>query len=163
MSVAKLDISQWQSFTQNLKLKMDKINPILTAAFSVFGFSDVINHFDTESGPNGKWQKRKQSTQMAYAKILAGTRKPPKGMPRSSFNPSNKLLQLTGHLRKSLLVSNIKQKGKGAIEFYANATYSGVHDNGNPSKNIPQRAFMWLSPTAKERMASYIISELEKA
>lgn len=162
MSVAVIKAEQWKSYIATLAGKVNNPNPILRAAFSTFGFKDVIGHFGEERGSNGPWKRRSVATQFAYAAINSGLRKPPSGYPRAAFNPTNKLLQLTGNLRKSLLVSNVREKGRGSIEFFANAIYSGTHDRGDSKKNIPQREFMWLSGTATERMANFIADELSK-
>lgn len=84
------------------------------------------------------------------------------GVPRSAFRASNALLVLTGHLRQSLLPSNVRQLSPTSIMFFSNDPKSGAHDEGDPSRNLPARTFMWLSSRAQERMTEIIIDQLAR-
>lgn len=156
------DDSAWRGFINEVSAKAKKADRLLEAAFMTHGFKDIIDHFEKEEGPQGKWPKRSPVTQDIYAAIQAGLRKPPAGSPRAAYDPGNKVLQLTGLLRKSLLGnrSNIKSMGTNAIKIFSPVKYSGQHDEGDATKNLPQRQFMWLSERAKDRMAVTILDLL---
>jgi phage gpG-like protein len=144
---ATIEAGQWTSFLNGVSKNIKDPIGLLKAAFMTAGFADIINHFKNESGPTGRWKPRSATTQAQYA-LRART--------DSRYSPSNKLLQLTGNLRKSILPNNTKRVGTAAIQIFANAEYSGKHDMG--TDNMPQREFMWFSNEAKERMAQVIAS-----
>jgi len=158
--VAQIDIRPWMSYLSGIQGRIKDKFKLLKVAFTTYGFADIIDHFEKERGQDGKWVQRAESTQHRYERIGSGDWKPPVGIARSAFNPTNKLLSLTGNLRQSLLTSNVRPRGDG-LEFFANAEYSGVHDEGSPKKNIPQREFMWLSDNAMEKMALLIVNLAE--
>ena len=148
---ATLQSEAWTDYLNQLNGKLrDKVS-LLKLSFSTYGFKDIIDHFKKESGSMGKWKKRDAKTQAAYARN-----------PSATYNPSNKLLQLTGNLRGSILPSGIKKISSSAIQVFANASYSGTHDRGSKKKNIPKREFMWLCNRAKENMAKMILKLLDK-
>lgn len=152
---ASLNVSEWIVFLRAQRGAIRNGAKVLKAAFNTAGFSDIIDHFKKQEGPEGKWKPRASSTQLRYALISSGQWRPPRGMRRGSFSPSNKILQLTGNLRKSLLPSNVKRVNASSILFYANAKYSGAHDRGEG--NLPERSFMWLSDRGEERMRKAIL------
>lgn len=143
---ATLNAGEWTSFLSSVQSKVKDPSALLKAAFMTAGFQDIIQHFRDEKGPDGKWRPRSPITQMQYAM---------RNKTDSRYNPSNKLLQLTGNLRKSILPTNTKKVSKNAIEIFANAEYGGRHDRG---EDMPQREFMWFSDSAKDRMAQIISS-----
>lgn len=159
-----INISNWNYLIATLMERLKNKNDLLKTAFLVGGFPDIVRHFADEEGEKGKWVPRKPSTQDAYARIAEGLRKPPRGARRGSFSPNNKLLQMTGRLRQSLIAGDaprsgsIRNKGASAVEFFSNVNYSGVHDRGG--KKMPQREFMWLSERAKELMTKIILDKL---
>lgn len=131
---------------------------LLRLAFATRGFKDIVKHFKKESGPRGKWRKRAASTDEMYEAIRSGKRKPPIGMRSGSFSKGNKLLQLTGKLRGSLLPTNIKKRGRNSIVFFSNDPKSGALDGGSKKKRLPARPFMWLSKKAQEGMAKLMLN-----
>ena len=77
------------------------------------------------------------------------------GKHNSMYNPSNKLLQLSGNLRDSILPANTKDNGVNSIVVFANSPVGGYH-NDPQSPRMPKREFMWLSDSAKHNMAKMI-------
>lgn len=169
---------QWRKFLSKTKNKLSRPYKLLKAVASIYAFKDIIDHFDKQSGPRGKWEKRSKLTNIAYDKM------------GGKYRSSNRLLQLTGHLRQTLIKPNTKQVGKSGILLFSGAPYSGVHDRGErvPARTIrakgggflrwwdasgnplfakeshpkgfkmPKRKFMWLSNRARELMAKAILS-----
>ena len=115
-----------------------------------YGFADVDTHFREEIGPEGPWEPRSQRTQEAYAAISAGLRKTPRGASTADFNPTNKLLQMTGRLKTSINPKGIRNI-PGGIEIFSNVQYSRVHQKGS-KRGIPKRDFLWLTERAKDKM-----------
>lgn len=149
-----LETEEWSEWIKTTFAKLENVQALLQAAAQAFAFQDIIEHFRKEEGPAGKWKPRSDSTQAKYAKIQAGLWKPPRGARRGSFSPTNKLLQLTGNLRQSVLPTNVEPVGRSSLRIFANAPYSAVHDVGG--RAIPARPFMWLSDTAQEKMVDAI-------
>ena len=127
-AVLKYDTVQWDNLFKKLFAKMRDPKPYMKTAYATIGFKDIIDHFSTESGPDGRW---------APLKYRKGA-----------------ILQDTGNLRKSILPSNAKDAGATGIMVFANAPYGGYHNEG--TVNIPERKFMWLSESAKKDMAQMI-------
>lgn len=151
-----LDTKEWDQFFAGVTGKLKDVAGLLMSAASLFAFKDIIEHFSREEGPDGAWPKRSSATQQAYAKIAAGIWQPPKGMRAGSFNPSNKLLQLTGNLRQSINPTNMSRRGQDSINIFANAPYAGRHDEGGGG--IPARPFMWLSDEVQDKMLDAILT-----
>lgn len=117
-----------------------KWREILRSLVAVFGFKDVIDHFDRESGPEGKWPALKPS----YAKW-----KKRKGY--------TKKLVLSGHLRQNFLPANTRYDGQEAVAFFNPVEYADQHDEG---KNLPQRQFMWLSGKAMNNLERGLLDRM---
>lgn len=141
---AELNAGEWVGFLSAVQSKVKNPSELLKAAFMTAGYKDIIQHFSDERGPMGKWRARSAETQYQYAM---------RSRYDSRYNPSNKLLQLTGNLRQSILPTNTKKVAYNAIEIFANAEYGGRHDRG---EDMPRREFMWFSEDAKEKMAQVI-------
>ena len=159
---AELDDREWRNFINGMLKRAENKNQLLKGAYNIFGFQDIIDHFENEEGPDGKWRQRSSNTDRTYDLIKTGRRKPPGGFRRGSFTSSNKILQLTGNMRKSILSKTVKRKSSNSVKVVSNVEYSGKHDEGDKSKNLPQRQFMWLSDGAMEKMNGFIIDELMK-
>ena len=158
----RFEDNEWRKFLANVIGSMKDTSAILGVAYATKGIADIMQHFRDESGPSSPWRPRKASTDERYAKIAAGIWKNPKGTSRAQFNPSNKILQMTGTLRNSFLRNGWKKKSNTSIEAFSNDVKSRAHDEGYPEKNIPARPFMWLSNDAKEVMAQIILDKLAK-
>lgn len=154
MITATLDMRQWLSKTQKMRAIFKDKPSLLRAAFVLAGFRDIQDHFKKESGPKGRWEPRKASTQESYAR---------RNRYDARYNPSNKLLQLTGSLRQSILASSalMQTENPNSIRVFAASSYGGKHDRGG--KNTPKREFMWLSKTALDSMNQMILDRLRGA
>lgn len=156
----ELNKSQVDQWLRDFKDRIANAGEYLKAVYATIGFRDIMDHFDREEGPSGKWRRRSPATQRRYARIAAGELATDPGVARSAYNPSNKLLQLTGDMRKSILPGNADIKTQTSILVFANDPKSGRHDRGEeaivgPSGagRIPKRPFMWLSNETKKEMA----------
>lgn len=150
-----IDRTAWNFLLNQIDRKAKGTEPLLRAAFGTFGFRDVIQHFTEEQGDDGPWPKRSAWTQQYYANVMSGKWRPPKAVPRAAFNPSNKLLVLQGHLRKSIIPANLRRVDKNAVMLVSNVGYSGKHDRG---EGVPRRAFMWLSDGAQRDIGEMVIN-----
>lgn len=159
-----LDTREWDKFLAGVVKNIGDATATLLTLSKIHGFADIIDHFAREEGPSGRWKRRKASTQQRYARIQSGELRPPAGIARAAFSPSNKLLQLTGNLRQSLLPARggAKKRQKNTVELFTPVVYAGVHQYGY--KNIPARPFMWLSEPAGEKIINDLIASiLEKS
>lgn len=149
-SEVTLTSKEWQSFFKNATYITSNFGKYLMAAANIFGFKDIIEHFEDEKGPDGNWPKRSANTNRAYD-ILGG-----------SYSSSNKLLQLTGRLRGSFMPgsSYIKQNDRLSVTLFSDPTldYARVHDEGSDS--MPKREFMWLSDKAKQLILTMLIDQI---
>lgn len=116
---------------------------ILKSLVAVFGFKDVIDHFDKEQGPDGKWPALSPS----YKKWKA--RKYP-GRPK---------LVLSSRLRQSFLPANTRYEGPDGVAFFNPVEYADTHDKG---LKMPQRQFMWLSGRAMDHIERGLLGEMLK-
>lgn len=146
---AQIDLREWNQSLLGLLASMRRGAEMLRAAYMTTGFRDILRHFDEEEGPDGPWLERSDFTQQLYAAINRGEFGPYyNGIPASAYHPTNRLLQLTGNLRKSLLHGgDIKTLDSHSIMVSSNVGYSGKHDLGDFIERIPPRPFMWLSET----------------
>jgi phage gpG-like protein len=144
------DDREWRGFIDHFRKELGQPRKLLRVAFATAGFRDVIDHFGRSEGPKNPWQPRAASTQAAYAR---------KHKTDSRYNPSNKLLILTGGLRQGFLPSNVEDKDATSIVFFNPTPHAAVHDNGSKKKGIPQREFMWLSGKAQETMLNIILDK----
>jgi len=114
---------------------------------------DINEHF--EKAPPGKTGGSIGNTTWAawsdaYAKNMA-----------SRGKAGNLLLQDTGHMKRSIYPGKPKKSGSGVMWFNA-APYSAQHDEGDPSKNLPARPFMWISDHAFEEVALITLNFVTK-
>lgn len=104
-------------------------------------YEDIINHFDKQMGPDGKWAP----LQPQYAAWKKKKRK-------------TKILVLSGAMRKGF--TPIKRganfrKVSGGILWFNPKKYSGKHDRG---EGVPKRSFMWLSSKGFEKIAQQTLA-----
>jgi len=142
-----LDDKQWRLFLRKASRRLNNAYKILKTGATIYGFKDIIDHFSNEESPKGKWAKRKASTQKYYAK---------KGW------AGNKLLQLTGNLRKSLLPSSgrVEKRGRTGVLLFTSVPYAAKHNYG--LGKTPKREFMWLSNKAADKIADLVLKEVIK-
>jgi phage gpG-like protein len=96
--------------------------------------ADVINHFEQERGPTGKWK----AWSPAYRKYM---QKRGKG--------GNKILQDTGRLRTGWQPARYRTSREG-ITWFNPVEYAGAHDRG--TRRLPKREFSWISRQAIEKI-----------
>jgi len=146
------DDSGWQKVIANLKHRARQPAAYLKRLADTIGFADIIDHFEQEEGPQGKWvpwsplyamQRNKQGRSGARRRRQIAAGIPPTG---------GKILQMTGHLRQSLLPGRAHSQivSSNAVRLFSNVAYSGAHQYGNPLKHLPARPFMWISSGAKD-------------
>lgn len=133
-----IDDREWRKLIKTMNKNVKKPAKIMEVAFLTVGFRDIIDHFDEERGPGGPWIKSQRA-----------------------IRQNGQTLQDRGKLKGGFLTSNIQKKKKNEILFFNSAQengefYGGTHDRGDPSRNIPQREFMYLSRKAQENMVNLI-------
>lgn len=147
----KFDDREVVEFFKKLTKNLDDISKSQQAFAGAIGavvFKDVIDHFEREQGPSGKWKKWSRSYD-EYMKAIG------KG--------GNKILQDTGRLRQSFAPTNYRKATDGIV-FYNNAKtkdgypYAWAHNEGDG--RLPQREFMWLSKTASDNLSKVTLGYL---
>lgn len=131
---------QWQSFLKKINLKWKDIEnrKEFSNLASIVAFGDIIEHFEEERGPDGKWKP--WSKMWAQRRELMG-------------RGSGKILQLTGRLRGSLFPDKGRSKPNNlGVLLYTNVVYAAAHQYG--TDKLPARPFMWLSNKGMERLVS---------
>lgn len=147
--IAKFESREWDEFIKNIDDNVKEPTKLLRAVMSTVGFKDIMEHFSNEEGSDGTWKQRSEKTNLLYDRRG--------GM----YNSSNKLLQLSGNLRKSILHAGaMSDKGKYAIAVTSNIEYASKHQEGE--NGMPKRDFLWLSDNALERMADTILNLVMK-
>lgn len=101
-------------------------------------FKDLIKHFESESGSEGKWKPWSD----IYKKHMDNTGK-----------GGNKILQDSGRMRQSFKPTNWRKVKDGVLWFNDAKTkkgfpYAFAHNEGG--SKLPKREFMWLSDKAME-------------
>ena len=108
-------------------------------------YKDFADHFDRESGPNGRWEPLKAST-------LARRTEGKKGS--AGISRSAKILQDSGLMRMSVTVpgagDNVMNVGPGFALVGTNKRQAATHQFGRGA--IPQRQFLWISTAALDRI-----------
>lgn len=156
------DLSGWDRALRGTLSALVNKDDLLVRAFNIIGIRDLVSHFKDQAGPKDRWRARKTETQNAYERVAAGFRKPASGTPRAAYNPSNRILQLTGNLRQSVLNPDIKKQGKDTIAVSSKSEYGAAHDEGSTKRGLPQREFMWLSSQAESSMLEAIMQTVAK-
>ena len=103
---------------------------------------DIFDHFKDEKGSTGGWKPLKPMTIKAKAK-------------HGWSNP----LQNTGRLRQS----NYPSGGKDYAQILNDVGYAAPHQFGAPSRNIPQREFLWTSPQALDKIGDMVLDYVAEA
>jgi len=145
----------------------DKREKHIWGIISSIGFADVIDHFQKERGPGGKWKAWSQSYKdaingkVAFRRI-GGRTVPLKPGGKFKLDPPRKpgkKLQDTGRLRNSLMtVRTAGRAKKGIILFNAAKVkggfpYAKAHNEGDGK--LPQREYMWLSLKGMNKIAKF--------
>ncbi len=109
----------------------------LMARLATLGFRDIMNHFSTESGPDGKWSPLKVNRRRV-------------GRYRKLRGARHKILQDTGRLRAS--IQPVVESPHRAVIASTGVIYAATHQYGDKRRNIPARPFMWLSRQSVDTM-----------
>ncbi len=108
-------------------------------------YKDFADHFDRESGPDGRWEPLKEST-------LARRRGDARG--NAGTSRSAKILQDSGLMRMSVTVpgaaDNVMNVGPDFALVGTNKRQAATHQFGRGA--IPQRQFLWMSKDALDRI-----------
>ena len=103
-------------------------------------YSDIIEHFKLEMGPNGGW--------VAWSEIYLSHL-------QKIGRTGNKKLQFSGRLRNTFTPAKYKPSTQGFLWFNDAMTkgfpYAAAHDTGEGK--LPARPFMWLSDKALENVS----------
>jgi len=121
-----------------LRTYRDRRKPM--AEVKMIMLQDVDRHFQREEGPDGKWAPLKVY-EIKGNKVVSYRLK-------HGEASKAKILQKTGRLR----ASQTGVSGNDGAEVGTNVVYGKQHQNGDPSKNLPQRVFLWLSDEAQVRI-----------
>lgn len=105
---------------------------------------NVIHHFNTQSGPTGKWKAWSTAYRSHMNRIGKG---------------GNLILTDTAKMRRGLRVAPT-QPSDGILFWNPSKTSSGfpyakAHDEGGPK--LPQRKFMWISDPTLESIAGDLL------
>ena len=142
---------------------IEKKRKVWKAVVIKFMIQDVTNHFQKQSGPDGKWKKWSPSYSFAVknGRVRFTTKageavdfkaKPPR-------KPGN-ILTDTARLRNSITPQNHRVKPTGLLLFNPAKTktgvpYAAIHDEGRGKQ--PERKFMWLSNKAMGKIATFTV------
>lgn len=139
----EFDASDWDRILKDVYTKWKKVENRKEFGNIVAPMiqRDFQDHFDKERGPQKKWQKWSD----AYAKHM-----------RRIGKSGNLILTDTGRLRRSLMQNKNWRADQAGLMFYSKVVYAGVHDQGSPKQNIPQRQFMWLSTKGLDKVIDVI-------
>lgn len=130
------DDAQWQAVLKKVRKKWDDIKSRkeFGGVISSVVFSDIMEHFEKQVGPDGPWAQRKEP----YKTFI------------ESLGKKN-ILQVSGDLRKSLMPTEGKfRSNSSGVIFYSNLEYAQRHDEG--LAGMTKRSFMWLSKTGLDRI-----------
>lgn len=160
-AIITADFTKWTAFLTMLRHKTANANKILKAVFNVFGFKDIMEHFDKERGPEGPWAPWSEAyRQKREGKILKSVTRAELATIRQAGGGAPKILQLSGKTKQSIIPANVTDHGNSAIKVFALTEYSGQHDEGDPSKHLPKREFMWISEKASDLMLKGILDNM---
>lgn len=129
----KFEDKQWQKLLKKINTKWKDIGDRkkFSDLVSIVVFKDIIDHFDQEQGPDGKWIRWSDLYRKHLEKIGRG---------------GNKILNFSGRLRGSITPQKGKKKTSSlGVLLYSNIEYAAAHQYGNQKRNLPARPFMWLS------------------
>lgn len=133
-----------KDFLNNLNKRIKHIkggNKQYAGLISSIIYKDIINHFEDESGRDGKWEK----WSLSYAIKM-----------KEKGKSGNKILQDSGRLRNTFKPTNFRTTSEGLLWFNNAKTKSGfpyayAHNEGEDK--LPKREFMWLSDNALNKIS----------
>lgn len=92
---------------------------------------------------------------------IAGTEEYEEPKNKGLGRRTRKILVGTGRLRRDV-ANSLKKTTFTEIKFIVEAPYSGDHNDGVPSRRIPQRKFMGSSQKLDAKIENEIMNELNK-
>jgi len=109
------------------------------------GYKNVVEHFSMQEGENGKWAMPKPATLRARANRSN----------KSGRRKSSSILALvdTGLLRARIRFRAMNDEAR----IYSTDVYAPTHNFGDPSRNIPQRKFMWITKPMQKSMIKSLL------
>jgi len=133
-----------KEFLNELSKNVNKVEKRAKAVWGILAgraYADVIDHFEKESGPNGKWKPIKRLGQ---------------------------ILQDKGTLRGGITLATNKSDIKRGVLLFDAVPYAKTHDEGLTVKTkyttfkMPMRKFFWISDKALNNMSEDILNFLMK-
>lgn len=124
--------------SKNIDEKSEKYVGLLSAIV----FQDLIDHFEKEAGPNGRWP----AWGPKYAAIMAKKGK-----------SGNKLLQDSGTLKGGWAPANYRTVSDGIV-WFNRVRYGKRHNEGI---GVKKRQFAWLSGFAIEKLEKQTLDFLK--
>lgn len=132
----------------NLVEKKDKA---VWHILSAIAYQDVIDHFEKEKGPKGKWQKWSDVYRDRMIRKKKG---------------NNKILQDIGTLRMGIVFPISQSEIRRGVLLFNQVPYARRHDEGDKRKingvKMPMRKFFWISDKALDKMAQSVLTFLMK-
>lgn len=110
---------------------------------SAIVFKDVIEHFERQEGPEGKWAPWSKR----YSKYMLSIGK-----------GNNLILTDTGRLRQGWQPSRYRISSDGVL-WYNPVSYAAQHDEG--LGQYPQRRFAWISDVAIKNIEEQTVKFIE--
>lgn len=152
---ARLESEELMTWINKVMARVDDVKKAKTeyiGLLSAIVYSDVMDHFAQESGPDGKWAEWSPSYKQYMDKIGRG---------------GNKILQFSGKLRQSFNPANVKSSSQGVFWYNRTTTkgfpYAWWHNEGAEESGGTSRPFMWLSDKAiddmTEKTLQYMMDE----
>lgn len=167
----KFDAKEWLDFTKRLQAKLSGPNSMkqFGGLISAVVYQDVMDHFENEQGPEGKWTPWSLSYAGAINGRIAFRKIRGRIIPLNEYQieewgikpprKPGKILQAAGNLRQRFTPNKWRFKSNEVI-FFNNAKtksgfpYAAAHDEGGPK--LPQRKFMWLSDIGGKKMVTIV-------
>jgi len=151
----KFDDLEMKNWMTKAKLTLSRINGVMRSIVAVIGFSDIQDHFRSESGPDGAWAPLKESTLAGRTSRTKWANKKAKG------KRTHKILQDTGNLRQSVMPGRGgSQTVSNGIMLYTDVPYANYHDSDEARTRLPQRKFMWISDQGQEKIAQAVLEQV---
>jgi phage gpG-like protein len=146
----EFDDKQWQDILRKLNKKYEDIKnrKEFGGLISSTVYQDIMDHFEKEQGPDGKWKQWSDSYESHLRKI---------------GRSGNKKLQFSGKLRQTFTPAKWRGVPDGIL-FFNNARtkngfpYASAHDDGGGK--LPQRKFMWLSKDGLQKLVEVTLKWL---
>lgn len=152
MTAVTIDDKAAVKLIQGLVSKVGKISDrerSYVGLLSSIVFKDLIEHFENETGPEGRWQPwSPRYREWRFRKVSKKA--------KAGFTP--KILQLTGKLRQGWTPTRLRISREGVLWFNP-VEYGAKHQEG--TDGMPKREFAWLSDKAMESIETQTAKFIE--